>query len=132
MKKSILFMAVICFALTAAKAQLAFTSWSGTAHLLQEDKTLIDVKIKWDFRKDTVLVIFPGNGLPEILTYAEKDNTVTFAKVSGDSPCAVGSGAKYKFEIKDDKLYFTLLESNCEAFSKALDDKPFTRVKMAL
>ncbi len=132
MKKSILFAGMICFAITAAKAQLAFTNWDGTAHLLQEDKTLIDVKIKMEFKKDTLIVIFPGNGQPEILTYSEKDNMVAFTKVSGGSPCEQGSGGKYKFEIKDDKLYFTLIESNCEAFSKALDDKPFIRVKMAL
>jgi hypothetical protein len=129
MKKLFFLITVTCFLITTANAQLANTKWSGEAHLLQPDNSLVTVGIIWDFGKDTVNVFFAGGGEPEVLTYSIQKNIITMTKVSGGSPCETGAEGKLKYEIKDDKLYLTVVETKCEAFSKALDDKPYTKVK---
>jgi hypothetical protein len=97
--------------------------------LLQSDESLITVNITWNFEKDTVYVSFAAGGEPEVLTYSVQKNVITMAKVSGGSPCDPGTEGKLKYEIKDDKLFLAVVETKCEAFTKALDDKPYTKVK---
>jgi hypothetical protein len=129
MKKTFFLTTIICFLIITVNAQLASTKWGGTANLLQPDKSFVTADITWDFGKDTVYVLFAGGGMPEVFTYTIKKNMITMAKVSGGSPCDAGTEAKLKYEIKDDKLYLTVTESKCEAFTKALDDKPYIKVK---
>jgi len=128
MKKTFFLTAIICFLVATANAQLRNTKWSGIANLLQSDKSLVSVGITWDFGKDTVYVLFAGGGEPEVLTYTIKKDIITMAKVTGGSPCEKGAEGKLKFQIKDDNLYLTQVKSDCEAFSKALDGKPFIKV----
>jgi hypothetical protein len=129
MKKTFFLTTIICFLIATVNAQLAGTKWSGTANLLQPDKSLVTADITWDFGKDTIYVLFAGGGQPEILTYTTKKNMITMTKVSGGSPCETGAEGKLKYEIKDDKLFLTLAETKCEAFTKALDGKPYTKIK---
>jgi hypothetical protein len=129
MKKLFFLTAIICFFIITANAQLAGTKWTGDAHLLQTDGSSVTVGITWNFTKDTLYVNFAGGGEPEVLTYSVKKNMIAISKVSGGSPCDPGTEGKIKYEIKDDKLSLSAVESKCEAFTKALDDKPYTRVK---
>jgi hypothetical protein len=129
MKKVFFLTATICFLIATANAQLSNTKWNGTANLLQPDKSLVTAEITWDFGKDTVYVLFAGGGMPEVLTYTIKKNMITMTKVSGGSPCETGTEGKIKYEIKDDKLFLTVVETKCEAFTKALDGKPYSKVK---
>ncbi|HSZ86021.1 MAG TPA: hypothetical protein VK787_08310, partial [Puia sp.] len=129
MKKLFFFAGLICFFIATANAQLAGTKWTGDAHLLQSDGSLITVGITWNFEKDTVSVLFAGGGEPEVLTYSTQKNVLTLVKVSGGSPCDTGASGELRYDIKDDKLFLKVVKSNCEAFTKALDDKPYTRVK---
>ena len=129
MKKTFFLVAIICSCVATANAQLANTKWSGTANLLQPDKSLVTAEITWDFGKDTVYVLFADGGMPEVLTYTIKKDIISVIKVSGGSPCETGTGGKLKYEIKDDKLFLTVVETKCEAFTKALDSKPYIKVK---
>ena len=129
MKKTFTLIAIICFCISVANAQLANTKWSGTANLLQPDKSFVTANITWDFGKDTLYVLFAGGGQSEVLTYTIKKNIITVTKVSGASPCETGTEGKLKYEIKDDKLFLAVVETKCEAFTKALDDKPYIKLK---
>jgi hypothetical protein len=123
-----LFTAIICFLFISGKAQLANTSWTGMSDLLMEDHSLKPVKTTSIFGKDTLQVLIEGYST-ELLTYTINKDIITLTKVSGGSPCQIGTWVKEKYQIKGDKIFFHDAESHCEAYLKGMDGKSYDRVK---
>ncbi|HTQ27822.1 MAG TPA: hypothetical protein VMI35_06825 [Puia sp.] len=110
--------------LHSAKAQLADTKWKGTAGLPQP------TDLVWVFGKDTSFVYtLPDSVLLETMTYKVENNELTLLKVSGASSCDNSTPGKYKIEIRDEKLYFTLIKDDCQDRASAINPDPFIKVK---
>ncbi len=105
-------------------AQLKNTKWQGT---IQRDNK---INVVFDYRKDTLDVSNSEDGSNiETMTYAIKDNVLTLQKIYGQSECDGTGTGKYKFEIKDDLLYFTLVSDACNDRSSALNNSKWSKMK---
>ncbi|MGI8952470.1 MAG: hypothetical protein ACR2FN_12905 [Chitinophagaceae bacterium] len=124
--KTIFIAAFICSFLNA-NAQLQSTKWKGNLNLPDPLECLLY------FKNDTVNVIYAGTDVVQlrdisgetvyvsgkdstvigIMQYKYENNELTIHKVKGEGPCDTASIGKYKIEIKDDKLYITLIHDDC-------------------
>jgi hypothetical protein len=129
MKKLLLLALIVCFLIPAVNAQLANTKWAGTINVLMQDNSTSATDVTWSFGKDTVSVLIKDSNDPELLTYMVKKGVIIMTKVTGESPCNVGTTVKVKFQVKGNELYFMQAESECEAYSKAITDKPAIKIK---
>jgi hypothetical protein len=120
---------VICFFIVSVKAQLTHTKWTGTANILREDKSIAQAKITMIFGKDSLNVLFEGGSTPEVLTYKATDDVISLVKVSGDSPCEIGTWLKQKYQIKGNILHISVGQSKCEAYVNALVGSSFEKVE---
>lgn len=66
--------------------------------------------------------------LLETITYTTKDNTFTWKKVDGGSPCDSQTPGTYQVAIKNDEMTLTLIKDDCEGRSTALLPAPFKKV----
>jgi hypothetical protein len=108
----------------AIHAQIANSKWEGTVKM----DTLTPVT--WHFAKDTVWVVqISDNSLVETMTYKTEHGYLYLTKITGVSSCDTKVVGKYKFEIRDDKLYMTVAEDACEDRSSAINSDPYQRVK---
>ena len=116
--KKIALLALICFIVMSADAQLTNTKWKVTLYI--PDST----DVIFDFRTDTVEAITEAtNESLETTIYTVQDSILTFKKVYGQSDCDDTVIGKYKFEMKDDGMFLTLIEDNCSDRSNALNNK---------
>lgn len=122
--KEIIFIFGISLVSITLNAQLKNTKWKGTVH---SDN---DIDVIFDYRSDTLEVtnIADSSSL-ETMTYTIKDTVLSLQKIYGQSGCNVTGTGKYKFEIKDDILYITLLSDDCDDRSSALNNSKWVKMK---
>ncbi len=122
MKKTLLFI-FVSFAFISAHAQLANTKWKGT---LQLDNP---TDVIFDFSMDSLKVSAAAdNGGIETMKYTVKDTVLTIQKVYGQSDCDSSAVARYRFEIKDDDLYLTLMGDDCDDRAEVLDNTKWMKM----
>jgi hypothetical protein len=128
MKRRLIFTIAISLLMVTVRAQLANTKWTGIASLLQDDKSIVKAKITMFFGKDSVNVFFEAGGTPEVLTYKATDDVITLVKVSGGSPCQIGTSVKQKYQIKGNTLHISIGQSTCEAYVNAMVGSSFEKL----
>jgi hypothetical protein len=129
MRRKLILTIGVCFSLVIVNAQLANTKWTGTANLLQEDKSIVHAKITMIFSKDSLNVLFEEGSVPEVLTYRATEDVMSLVKVSGGSPCEIGTSVKQKYQIKGNILHISVGQSKCEAYVNALVGSSFEKVE---
>lgn len=98
---------LISLAAIASKAQFPNTKWKVT--LYTPDPT----EVVFNFKTDTVEAISADDGeILETMLYTVEDSVLTIKKITGQSECDETPG-KYKFQMKDDGMYLTLMEDAC-------------------
>lgn len=98
---------LISFAAITGKAQFTNTKWKVTLYFPEATEVI------FAFKTDTVEVISAGNSeIFETMLYTVQDSVVTIKKISGQSECDDTPG-KYKFQMKDDGMFVTLVEDAC-------------------
>jgi hypothetical protein len=116
--KKIIFLFFVCFAFISATAQLTNTKWKVALSI--PDST----DVIFDFRTDTVEAITASDSQTlETMVYTVQDTILTLKKITGQSNCDDTVVGKYKFEIKDDEMYVTMIEDNCADRANALNNK---------
>ncbi len=125
MKKSMAISVLLFFfILPPAQAQLAHTTWQGT--MLLETNT----NVFWRFDKDTTQVnVVADSSLVERMTYKTEPGILYLVKVSGISSCDNQIVGKYKYVIKEDKLYLSLISDSCSDRSGAISSDPYIKIK---
>ena len=115
--KKIIFILLVSFAAVSVQAQLANTKWKGTLNIENQ------VEAVFDFSNDSLRVtrVADGSGI-ETMTYTARDTVLTIKKVYGQSDCDGTVIGKYRFEIKDNELYFKLISDDCYDRSSVLDN----------
>lgn len=123
MKVFILALAVFVF--LQGNAQVANTQWQGSIEL---DST---TKVTLYFSKDTLTIKNTDNSQTiEVLTFAEKGNIILLQKVSGEATdCDKRDVGIYKFAIRDNAIFFALVEDNCNTRSSIIDGGKWLAVK---
>jgi hypothetical protein len=110
--------------LSASYGQLAHTKWKGT--LLMDQ----NVDVIWIFDKDTTLIFAKADSsLIEKMVYTVDKGYLLVNRIEGASGCDNKITGKYKFEIKDDKLYLTLFSDACSDRTDAISSDAYIRVK---
>jgi hypothetical protein len=114
--KKIILLLFVTFGALVSHAQLAKTKWKGT---LQLDNPL---EVIFDFGKDSLFVYtVADNSALETMTFTDADKVLTIKKVFGQSDCNDTEG-KYKYEIKNGELIFTLVSDECAGRSTVLNN----------
>ena len=122
--KQLIFIFLISLASITVHAQLQNTKWKGTIH---SDN---DIDVVFDYRSDTLDVInIADSSNLETTTYTIEDSVLAFQKIYGQSNCDATGTGKYKFEIKDDVLYLTLISDACDDRSSALKNSKWVKIK---
>ena len=122
--KRIIFIFMVSLASITVHAQLKDTKWKGTVH---SDN---DIDVVFNYRSDTLDVLNAADSSNlETLAYAIKDTVLTMKKFYGQSNCNTTAEGKYKFEIKDDVLYLTLISDACDDRSSALNNSKWVKIK---
>ena len=111
-----------------AQPSLANTAWQGTVQLYR----VMDVVLQFD--EDTIrMYSVPDNVLPETklletMTYTAKDDTFTWRKVSGGSPCDAQTPGTWRYIIRHDEMTLNKIDDGCEGRSGIQLDGPFKKV----
>lgn len=122
--KQIIFIFLVTLVSITASAQLKNTEWKGTIH---SDN---DIDVLFDYGSDTLYVINVADSSSlETLTYTVKDGVITFQKIKGQSGCDTAGKGTYKFEIKENVMYVTLVSDTCDDRSSAMKDSKWVKVK---
>jgi len=123
--KTILFSLSALFICGYANAQLTNTKWKVTLNI--PDPT----EVIFDFRTDTVEALAAESSESiETMLYTVKDTVLTLQKITGGSECDDTVIGKYKFEMKDDGMYVTLIDDACDDRSNALNNnEKWTKVQ---
>ena len=120
--KKLVFIFLASLVSMAVRAQLNNTKWKGTIH---SDN---DIDVVFNYRSDTLEVTNTSdNSNVETMTYTAKDNVLTLKKIYGQSNCDVTGTGKYKFEVKNDLLYITLISDSCEDRTSALSNSKWIK-----
>jgi len=107
---------------TVAHAQLANTKWSGSMAVPE----LTEVTL--EFKKDTVNVALTNSGdVIETATYSINGNIITLKKISGGSPCEIGSVSTLRYVLKENELTISVENDPCGPRAKAWPDEPFKK-----
>jgi len=121
--KKVFFIFLVSFASLTVHAQLKNTKWKGT---IQTDNT---IDVVFDYKSDTLEVSSAGDGSNiETMTYTVKDGVISLKKVYGQSSCDGAGVGKYKFEIKDNVLFFTQVADSCNDRTSALSNSKWTKI----
>jgi hypothetical protein len=62
------------------------------------------------------------------MTYTVEGNVFTIIKISGQSDCDGSAPGKYKFEIKGNEMYITLVSDACSDRATVLDKTTFIKL----
>jgi hypothetical protein len=121
--KSFISILIATFAIITLKAQFANTSWKGLYKVPDPTEMILQ------FKTDTLLLIDPMNNQPvETMKYSVSGDTVTITKISGASDCNDEKGI-YKMEIKDNKLFITLISDDCYSRSASGADEALEKIE---
>lgn len=122
--KKLVFIFLVSVGTITAHAQLSNTKWKGIIH---SDN---DINVVFNYTKDSLKVTnIADNSNVETMTYTLKKNVLTLQKVYGQSECDTAGNGKYKFEIKDNSLYLTLVADDCKDRYSALADSKWVKIK---
>ena len=122
--KTALFILLVTCTSVSLHAQLKNTKWKGT---IQADNK---IDVIFNYGTDTVEVSNTADGSSiETMTYTVKDSVLKFQKIYGQSSCGGATGGTYKYELKDDLLYLTLISDSCSDRSSALSNSKWARTK---
>jgi hypothetical protein len=122
MKKTF-FVFLVSFTSFTVHAQLKNTKWKGTLKVEQPFEAV------FDYRNDTLEVTnAQDNSSIETMNYTIEKNILSLKKISGQSDCDTTIG-KYKFEINNDILTFTVVSDPCDDRTPVLDNSKWTKVK---
>lgn len=113
-------------------AQLANTTWKGVFNIPQPTECIMQMK------QDTFYVIYADgfdpdnmdlNTILETSTYKVNHDTLTIQKISGGSPCSSDIIGKYSFAIKNEVLYISVIDDECNPRAMAFPSDPLTLVR---
>ena len=122
MKKIFVIFFCMLFAFTT-KAQLENTSWSATFYI--PDAMPMVLQFKTDM---LVLKVAETGDNFEVMHYTIKNDTLSYTKISGNSDCGPEQKAVYKIEIKDDLLFLTVINDECEGRANATPAEGFKKI----
>jgi len=122
--KKIVVILIIAFTPALVFAQLENTRWKATLVIENPANTILD------FKKDTVsLYTIADSTLIEIMTYTLDDTTLNLLKIDGQSDCDNSTPGKYRYELKDDHLYLTMIDDNCSDRSSVINNTKWSKWK---
>ena len=122
-KFAVIFSLLCSFSLMAT-CQLSNTKWKGTI------TTTRAIDILWAFSADTLQVFtLPDSNLIEKMSYTLEPGFLLVKKVSGTTPCDESTVGKYKFEVKDDKLFISVVDDDCQARGASVSTDPYIKVE---
>jgi len=120
----LLLVTFFCCIVSITRAQLTNSKWMGT--LLMEQT----VSVIWKFEKDTVTVLaLADSSLIEKMTYKTEPGYLFIIRINGMSSCDNYTIGKYKFDIRDEKLFLTAVDDACTDRSGAITSDPMIRLK---
>jgi hypothetical protein len=124
MKKTLAPLIILIFCITSAThAQIQNTRWKGS---LIMDST---VGVIWHFDKDTSRVITQSDSsVLETMIYKTEGGFLFLTRVSGISSCEKVTG-KYKFDIREEKLYLKAVDDPCQDRADAISGDPYVKIK---
>ena len=124
MKKTLAAVFIIFFCIiSATHAQIQNTRWKGS---LIMDST---VGVIWYFDKDTSRVMAQADSsVLETMIYKTEGGFLFLTRVSGISSCEKATG-KYKFDIRDEKLYLKAVDDACQDRADAISGDPYVKIK---
>lgn len=99
---------------------LAGTEWKGMANVPDPN----EIVLKFN---ETNCEAYHQNEMIENMKYSQKGSEILFEKVSGGSPCKVGSKGTYTFDIKDNKIHFSAVKDSCDARSGTFKEAYFAK-----
>src|ERR1700760_974870 len=115
MRKIIFLSALIVFS-GSLLAQLKNTRWKGTIKGDNPRNVILD------FKKDSVSVYtISDSEIVETMTYVKDDTSFTLKKIEGQSDCDNSNTGKYKFRMRKDSMFVTIISDPCNDRSSALD-----------
>ncbi len=127
--KQLLITFLIVSSIQFANAQLAGTKYQ----TIMNAPSPVSIILK--FEKDTLFFLLAEdtpdqlkNSIVETATYTFNNNLLTMYKVSGGSPCANTAKGIYKIDLKEDKLFITLVDDECSERSYAFNKDPMVRI----
>lgn len=110
--------------ISAAHAQIDHSTWKGTLNL--ETTT----NVFWRFDKDTTQIFAQADSsLIEKMTFTTEPGLLFLTRVSGISPCDNQTVGKYRYIIKDGKLYLSLVVDSCSDRADAISADPYVKIK---
>ncbi len=110
--------------ITYSRAQLANSKWMGTV-LMEKPVSVI-----WNFDKDTLKVLaLTDSSMIETMTFKTEPGYLFLNRVNGMSTCDNNTIGKYKFDIRDEKLYLTAVDDACSDRSDAITSDPLIKMK---
>ena len=110
--------------ITCSRAQLSNTKWMGTV-LMEKPVSVI-----WKFDKDTLKVLaLTDSSMIETMTFKTEPGYLFITRVTGISTCDNSTIGKYKFDIRDEKLYLTAVDDACSDRSEAISGDPLIKMK---
>lgn len=121
LKTAILFLFIFLGTKTI-NAQIQNTSWKGVFNVPSPQACVLE------FKTDTAIITLEGDVL-ETSMITIKGDTLTFQKLSGNSPCDTDIIGIYRFKVKDDKLTITVIDDGCNERAMAIPEEPLTVVK---
>jgi hypothetical protein len=123
-KSACLFFILFLAGFLPVRGQLAHTTWTGSMNL--ETTT----QVFWRFDKDSTQVFtVRDSSLVEKMTFKTESGILYLTRVEGISSCDNQTVGKYKYTIRDDKLYFTLVADSCTDRSNAISSDPYLKIK---
>lgn len=113
-KLTVLVLSELCTLVVAAQMSISNTKWLLHSEIPRPSNTVMD------FKKDSAFVFNEAGEQIGALTFIQRNDSLFVHKVSGTSPCAVGSEGWYKIEWLEngEKFLLHLLDDACPARSR--------------
>lgn len=108
MKPVFTFFFFVAFAF-GAKAQIKNTSWIGVFNVPMEMDLVLSIS------EETMDLFVEGSNAPvESMKYKISGDTLLIEKISGQSPCALGTTGLYQIKLEEKKLRIVPLKDDCD------------------
>lgn len=109
------------FSGTVAFGQLDRTQWKGVFNIPDPSDCILQ------FSNDTLIVKDLNNNVLEAMKYQIKGDTLVYTKLYGISPCSSDTHAFYKFEFKENKLFLSPLNDDCDVRRESFPQNGLTK-----
>lgn len=121
--RRIVLLAAIIFSSRISFGQIANTNWKGYF------QTPDSVELVLHFKTDTLLVNTTDSETIEMMRFSVHNDTLSLVKIAGQSDCMDNSEALYKFELKQDRLFISVLRDDCDQRGSAWPVGGLTRME---